>query len=32
MPESKDWYDQNIYIIWEKKELNVKLTEVVREK
>jgi hypothetical protein len=32
MPESRDWYDQNIYIIWEKKELKVKLTEVVREK
>ncbi|CAG7558796.1 unnamed protein product [Fusarium equiseti] len=32
MPESRDWYDQNIYIIWEKKELNVKLTEVIREK
>lgn len=32
MPESKDWYDQKIYIIWEKNELKIKLKEVVREK
>ncbi|KAJ4115320.1 hypothetical protein NW768_011172 [Fusarium equiseti] len=32
MPDSKDWYDQKIYISWEKNDLNVKLTEVVREK
>ncbi|KAL6918601.1 hypothetical protein ACHAP8_010991 [Fusarium lateritium] len=31
MPESKNWNDQNIYLLWEKSNLQVKLTEVVRE-
>ena len=32
MPESNNWYDQKIFIIWEKSELKIKLKEVVREK
>jgi hypothetical protein len=31
LPESEDWYNQNIYLLWEKDGLQVKLTEVVRE-
>ncbi|OBS23183.1 hypothetical protein FPOA_03738 [Fusarium poae] len=31
IPESRNWNDQNIYLLWEKGRLQVKLTEVVRE-
>ncbi|GKU05128.1 unnamed protein product [Fusarium langsethiae] len=31
MPESREWREQNIYLLWEKGSLQVKLTEVVRE-
>jgi hypothetical protein len=30
MPEAKDWNDQKIWLLWDKKKLWVKLTEVKR--
>lgn len=32
MPESYNWHHQNIYKLWEKGELRVKLTPVVKNK
>jgi hypothetical protein len=29
-PESEDWASQNVYILWEKKDLMVQLTPVNR--
>ncbi|VUC36328.1 unnamed protein product [Clonostachys rosea] len=31
MPGSEDWLNQNVYILWSKKSLNVRLTEVTRD-
>lgn len=31
-PESKNWYSQNVFVLWEKGGLQVKLKEVIREK
>ncbi|KAK4176312.1 putative isotrichodermin C-15 hydroxylase [Triangularia setosa] len=31
MPESEDWNDQKIYVLWEKGAINVKLSPVKRE-
>ncbi|GKU08617.1 unnamed protein product [Fusarium langsethiae] len=32
LPESKDWDQQDVFLLYEKRQLHVKLTEVVREK
>ncbi|OIW33137.1 cytochrome P450 [Coniochaeta ligniaria NRRL 30616] len=32
MPDSRDWNKQDVYTLWEKGALNVKLTPVLREK
>jgi len=31
MPESKNWNDQKIYVLWQKGAINVKLTPVSRD-
>jgi hypothetical protein len=32
MPDSREWNKQNVYTLWEKGALNVRLTPVTREK